>query len=132
VLFETTEFHPSCCSIVSVLGNNFGERLFRLEIFHLFYIFKMSLFTYWKLVLLILLWVSGWGFACVSFVSAITTYNVDSSIQMFLSGLIVHTFLPGLLLVAVALGFGLIYWHPKWVQEPVAIRPKFKCNKKVN
>lgn len=87
-----------------------------------------ELLKYWKIALLAVSWVSGWGYACFSIVHLMKTYDVELSIQILLSNLIVHLFLPALLLMAAGLLVGMLYWHPpKWDAshgEKIARPPK--------
>jgi len=74
----------------------------------------IELLKYWKLAFLSVSWVSGWGYTCLTIVQLMKDYEVELSIQMLLSNLIVHLFLPVLLLMAAGLLLGVIYWQPKY------------------
>lgn len=76
-----------------------------------------ALLQYWKIALLATGWVSGWGYTCFTIVQLMKTYEVELSIQLLLSNLIVHLFLPCLLLMAAGLLVGVLYWHPPVWQE---------------
>jgi len=79
-------------------------------------------FKYWKILIIVIVWVSGWGSFCYGAISAIKSYDVEIQIQQFLSGMIIHHFLPVLLLTAVTMASFLLYSHPKWYEKSVKVR----------
>jgi len=79
----------------------------------------IELFKYWKLAILAVSWVSGWGYACFSIVNLMKFYEMELSIQILLSSVIVHLFLPTLLVMAIGLLVGVLYLHPKWDSEQI-------------
>jgi hypothetical protein len=89
----------------------------------------LGILNYWRLLLLILVWFSGWGFACLSFIHAIKAYDVELSIQFFLRSMVMQMFLPTLLIAAVCLGAagaGLLYWHPTWDAATAKVKPEIR------